>query len=67
MCIMTAFCFQNIWPARVLLEMLPRVCCESEPVLGLSSIRRGDLFIIPIIQALDSTFPQIISVLHEGL
>lgn len=62
MCIMTAFCFQNIWPARVLLKMLSQVCFALEPMLRLSSIRRGDLFIIQIIQASKGTFPQIISV-----
>lgn len=31
--------------------MLYQVCLKSEPVLRLSSIRRGDLFIIQIIQA----------------
>lgn len=40
--------------------MLSQVCFESEPMLRLSSIRRGDLFIIQIIQALKGTFPKLL-------
>lgn len=48
-------------------EVPRRVCFASEPALGLSSIRRGDLFIIQIIRALKGSFPRIIAMLHEGL
>lgn len=53
--------------ARAPPEVPRRVCFASEPALGLSSIRRGDLFIIQIIRALKGSFPRIIAMLHEGL